>query len=174
MRTRLVLPAAALLVAAFALAQEPPFKGGFPPADEAQKARDEADYQRAITGYRFWYPTVSCEGIFNGNREKGIKDNESIIILSAGPRQVAFTANSDTPYGAGCLDLSAGPFVIEIPPGPFIGLADDHNQGWILDMGLPGPAGPKGGKHLILPPSYKEKVPEDYFTGQSVSNKVLI
>jgi hypothetical protein len=174
MRTLFVLPAAALLVAAIAIAQEPPFKGGFPSPDEAQKARDEADYQRAITAYRFWYPTISCEGIFNGNREKGIKDNESIIILSAGPRQVAFTANSDTPYGAGCLDLKDGPFVIEIPPGPFIGLANDHHQGWILDMGLPGPAGPKGGKHLILPPGYKGKVPEGYFVGQSASNKVLI
>ncbi len=174
MRTRTILPAAALLLAAFALAQEPPFKGGFPPADEAQKARDEDDYQRAITAYRFWYPTVSCEGIFNGNREKGIKDNENLLIMSAGPRQVAFTPNSDTPYGAGCLDLSAGPFVVEMPPGPFIGLANDHNQGWILDMGIPGPDAGKGGKHLILPPGYKEKVPEGYFVGQSVSNKVLV
>src|SRR4051812_32641829 len=101
MRTRFVLPAALLLVAAFALAQEPPFKGGFPQPDEAQKARDEADYQRAVTAYRFWYPTISCEGIFNGNREKGYKDNETIVVMSAGPRHVAFTPNSDTPYGAG-------------------------------------------------------------------------
>lgn len=146
----------------------------FPAAEAAEAARNQADFERAVTAYRFWYPTVSCEGIFNGNREKGIRDNESIIILSAGPRQVAFTANSDTPYGAGALDLSAGPFVVEIPPGPLIGLADDHHQGWILDMGLPGPAGPKGGKHLILPPGYEGKVPEGYFTGRSNSNKVLI
>jgi hypothetical protein len=46
MRTRHTLPAAVLLVAAIAVAQEPPFKGGFPPTDAAQKARDEADYQR--------------------------------------------------------------------------------------------------------------------------------
>src|SRR5262249_28240418 len=129
MRTRTILAAAALLVSPFAIGQEsPPFKGGFPTPDAAQKARDDADYQRAITAYRFWYPTVSCEGIFNGNREKGINDNESMIILSAGPRQVAFTANSDTPYGAGCLDLKDGPFVVELPPGPFIGLADSHHQ----------------------------------------------
>src|SRR5262249_24574509 len=134
----------------------------------------EADYQRAITAYRFWYPTVSCEGIFNGNRVKGIKDNESIIVLSAGPRQGAFTANSDTPYGAGCLDVKDGPYVVEMPPGNFIGLANDHHQGWILDMGLPGPAGNKGGKHLILPPDHKGEVPARYFAGKSASNKVLI
>src|SRR5262245_10113182 len=163
MRTRLILPAAALLVAALAVAQErAPFKGGFPPSDEAQKARDEADYHRAVTAYRFWYPTVSCEGIFNGCREVGMKDNESMMILSAGPRQVAFTANSDTPYGAGALDLKDGPYVIELPAGPLIGLADDRNQGWILDMGLPGPGGGKGGKHLILPLGYQGGVPKAY------------
>lgn len=174
MRTRLALPAAALLVAALALAQEPPFKGGFPPPDAAKTARDEADYQRAITAYRFWYPTVSCEGIFNGNREKGIKDNESVVILSAGPRHVAFTPNSDTPYGAGCIDLKDGPFVVEMPPGPFIGLANSHHQSWILDMGIPGPDAGKGGKHLILPHEYKGDVPPGYFVGRSPSNKVLI
>lgn len=171
---RTILPVAALILAAVAVAQEPPFKGGFPPSDAAEKARDATDYQRAVTAYRFWYPTISCEGIFNGNREKGIKDNESVSILSAGPRQVAFTANSDTPYGAGCLDLKDGPFVIEVPPGPFIGLANDHHQGWILDMGLPGPAADKGGKHLILPPDYKGEVPKGYYVGQSTSWKVLV
>src|SRR5262245_25470626 len=174
MRTRLTLPAAACLVAAIAVAQEPPFKGGFPPPDEARKARDEADYQRAVTAYRFWYPTVSCEGIFNGCRGLGMKDNESMMILWAGPRHVGFTANSDTPYGAGALDLKDGPYVIELPPGPFIGLVDDHHQGWVLDMGIPGPDKGKGGKHLVLPPGYKGEVPKGYFVGRSASNKVLI
>jgi hypothetical protein len=64
MRTRTTLAAAALLTAV-AVAQDPPFHGGFPPADAAQKARDDADYQRAMIAYRFWYPTISCEGIFN-------------------------------------------------------------------------------------------------------------
>lgn len=174
MRTRIALPGLVLLVAAVAAAEQPPFQGGFPSADQAQAARDEGDYQRAVIAYRFWYPTVSCEGIFNGNREKGIQDNKSIVILSAGPRQIAFTANSDTPYGAGCLDVKDGPFVIEMPPGPFIGLANSHHQSWILDMGLPGPDVGQGGKHLILPPDYQGKIPQGYFAGKSPSNKVLI
>src|SRR5262245_13985439 len=109
MRTRTTLAAAALLAAGALLgglapgrlapdvrAQDKPpggdrpynFERGFPTPETTQKARDEADYQRAITAYRFWYPTISCEGIFNGNREKGVNDNESIVILSAGPRHV--------------------------------------------------------------------------------------
>jgi hypothetical protein len=117
---------------------------------------------------------VSCEGIFNGYREIGIKDNQSMTIASAGPRQIAFTANSDTPYGSGALDLKDGPYVIELPPGPFIGLVDDHHQAWILDMGLPGPDKGKGGKHLVLPPGYEGKLPAGYFAGRSKLWKVLV
>jgi hypothetical protein len=165
--------ATAALIAAVAVAQDPPFRGGFPPADTAQKARDEADYQRAIIAYRFWYPTVSCEGMINGNRQAEVAENEGMMIMACGPRQVFFTPNSDTPYGAIGLDLANGPMVIEVPPGQFIGLVDDHHQGWVLDMGLPGPAGNKGGKHVVLPPGYKGEVPEGYFSGRSVSNKAL-
>src|SRR5262249_6154894 len=150
------------------------FEGGFPTKEGARRAHDEQDFQRAVTAYRFWYPTVSCEGIFNGNRERGIKDNESMMIVSAGPRHVVFTANSDTPYGGGTIDLKDGPWVVELPPGPFIALADDHHQRWIMDMGLPGPDAGKGGKHVILPPGYKEKPPAGHFVGRSSSFKAFI
>jgi hypothetical protein len=150
------------------------FVGGFPTPEATQQASDDADYQRAVIAYRFWYPTVSCEGIFNGNREQGLKDGESAPVLAAGPRHVGFTLNSDTPYCGGVVDLKDGPYVIELPPGPFVGAADDHHQGWILDLGLAGPDGGKGGKHLILPPGYKGEVPKGYFAGRSSSYKVLI
>jgi len=150
------------------------FERSFPTKEATERARDDADYERAVTAYRFWYPTVSAEGICNGNRVMGLKDNDGIMMMSAGPRHVLFTPNSDTPYAAAVVDVTDGPYVIEVPPGPFIGLADDHHQGWILDLGLPGPAGAKGGKHLILPPGYKADVPAGYFTGMSASNKVLV
>jgi hypothetical protein len=150
------------------------FNGGYPTSATATQARDDADFQRAVTAYRFWYPAVSVEGIFNGSRAVGILDNEAFGIAAAGPRQVGFTLNSDTPYGSGTIDLSKGPMVIELPPGPYIGLVNDHYQGWVLDMGLPGPDQGKGGKHLILPPGYKGAVPKDYHVGRSSSNKVLM
>src|SRR5262249_15210934 len=138
------------------------FERGYPTPETSQRDRDDADFQRAVTAYRFWYPTVSVEGIFNGNREAGIKDGAAWGIAGAGPRQLGFTLNSDTPYGSGVLDLSKGPMVIELPPGPFIGLVNDHNQGWVADMGLPGPDAGKGGRHLVLPPDYKGNVPSGY------------
>jgi hypothetical protein len=164
-----------MLYATIIGAQDPaPFKGGFPTPDEAQKTRDGADYQRAITAFRFWYPTVSCEGIFSGMRESGIRDNKEIQILACGPRHVLFTGNSDTPYGGSTIDLKDGPYVVELPAGPYIALAMDRHQRWILDMGLPGPGAGKGGKHLILPPGYTAKAPDGYNAGRSSSFKVAL
>lgn len=150
------------------------FSNGFPVKQSTLRARDDADLQRALIAYRFWYPTVSVEGIFNGNRTIGIEDGKQWGIASTGPRQIGFTLNSDTPYGSAVLDLSAGPMVIELPPGPFIGLVDDHNQGWVQDIGLPGPDAGKGGKHLVLPPGYKDNVPDGYYVGHSNSIKNLL
>lgn len=164
--------------AAFTIAQPPigeySFDNGYPAPATARKAYDDADYQRAITAYRFWYPTVSVEGIFNGNRSLGIEDNQGLSIAAASPRQIGFTLNSDTPYGSGTFDLSKGPLVIELPPGGYIGLVNDHYQGWIQDLGIPGPDAGKGGKHLVLPPGYKSKVPDGYYVGRSLSNKILL
>ncbi|MBD9597513.1 DUF1254 domain-containing protein [Ensifer sp. ENS05] len=150
------------------------FERGYPTPEATQKVRADALLQRALVAYRFWYPTVSVEGIFQGNRNVGIEDGKQWGIASTGPRQVGFTLNSDTPYGSGVLDLSNGPMVIELPEGAFIGLVDDHNQGWVQDMGLPGPDKGKGGKHLVLPPGYDGSVPEGYFVGRSTSIKNLI
>lgn len=177
---RVSLTLVALVLAAPAVGQDISpnaaygFERGFPTLNAARAASDDTDFQRAVTAYRFWYPTVSAEGIFNGNRELGIEDNRAIGIVAAGPRQTGFTLNSDTPYGSGTLDLADGPMVVELPPGPFIGLVDDHHQRWIADMGLPGPDAGKGGKHLILPPAYNGDIPAGYSIGRSSSFKALL
>lgn len=170
-----VLLALALASPAFAQDAKPyAFERGFPTPETTERARADADLERAVIAYSFWYPTVSVEGIFEGNRTVGIEDGKEWGIAATGPRQVGFTLNSDTPYGSGVLDLSNGPMVIEIPEGAFIGLVDDHNQGWVLDMGLPGPDKGKGGKHLVLPPDYTGEVPDGYFVGRSKSMKNLV
>lgn len=149
------------------------FVGGYPSANTAAAALDAADRARAVTAYRFFYPTVSVEGIFNGNREIGLADNAGIGMAATGPRQVGFTLNSDTPYAAAVLDLSDGPMVIDVPPGPFIGLVDDHHQRWVMDLGIPGPDGGKGGRHLVVGPDHDGAVPDGYFVGHAATFKVL-
>lgn len=151
-----------------------PFSHGYPTAQASQKARNDEVMQRAVIAYRFWYPTVSMEGIYNGNRVAGIADDKQWGIAATGPRQVGFTLNSDTPYGSAVLDLSQGPIVVDLPPGAFIGLINDHNQGWVADLGLPGPDAGKGGKHLILPPGYAGAAPDGYYVSRSPSLKNLL
>ena len=56
----------ATLAASPAFSQEYEFKGGFPTPETARRVQDEQDYQRAIQAYRFFYPTVSMEGTFQG------------------------------------------------------------------------------------------------------------
>jgi hypothetical protein len=83
---RLVFVAACAAPSAFPQNHE--FNGGYPVEATSKTARDDADFQRAVTAYRFWFPTVSCEGIFNGNRATGLKDDEHFAIMAGGPRQV--------------------------------------------------------------------------------------
>jgi len=150
------------------------FSQGYPTDDAAKKAIDDTDFQRAVQVYRFWYPTVSNEGIFQGNRDIGINDNVAGGMSAAGPRQVGFTLNSDTPYASATIDVSQGPMVVEIPAGPYIGLINDHNQTWVADLGLPGPNAGKGDKVVILPPGYKGATPPGYQVGHSETNKLLL
>lgn len=151
------------------------FVRGYPTAETAQRVHDDQDFQRAVQAYCFFYPTVSMEGTFQGTRDAGAEDNKAVMILACGPRHVLFTGNSDTPYSGGNLNLKEfGPTVIELPPGPYLGIVNDHNFGWIADVGLPGPDAGKGGKHLILPPGYSGKIPSGYFTSRSKTNLVLM
>jgi hypothetical protein len=60
--------------------------------------------------------------------------------MATSPRQQFGAANADTTYAIATVDLQiAGPTVVELPPGPFIGLVDDHNMRRVLDMGTIGP-----------------------------------
>lgn len=55
-----------------------------------------------------------------------------------------------------------------------MGTVNDLNQLWVLDIGLPGPAGAAGGKHAILPPGYEGTVPEGYYAGSATTDRVVV
>jgi hypothetical protein len=59
------------------------------------------------------------------------------------------TANADTLYYFGFLDLTKGPLVVETPPFT-LGTLDDTWFRWITDFGLPGPDRGEGGKYLLV------------------------
>jgi hypothetical protein len=143
------------------------FERGYPTMETAQKAYDDADLNRGIQAYRFFYPTVSGAGICKSNSAVGLVDNQTFGLINSKPC-------SDTPYGRIQLDLRAGPFVIEVPAGPLIVAAVDVNRRWVGDMGLPGPDHGRGGKHLLLPPGYQGPVPPGHHVWRSTTYRVLV
>ncbi len=150
------------------------FVNGYPTAATIQNVYDQADMNRAIQTYRFFYPSVSILATWDGNMEAGCVANKTFAIMDGAPAQVAFTPNSDTRYAGLPLDLSNGPIVLEVPAGPIMSAVDDMNQLWVMDIGMPGPDKGKGGKHIILPPNYTGKVPSGYYVGKSTTNHVLV
>jgi hypothetical protein len=84
------------------------------------------------------------------------------------------TPNYTTPYIATFIDLeTAGPMVIEIPPGLMAGMILDGWQRVLADLGVVGPDQGKGGKYLILPPGHEKIEPPGYYVTHSPSRVVL-
>jgi len=174
--------AAAALVCALAAtsaqsqtAQSPyRFELGYPVAGTVDRVHDASALRRAIEAYKFFYPTMSSEALWQELQAGGAKVNERSLILLSTPRQVfPTTANSDTPFAMGGFDLSmTGPLVVEMPAGLLIGFFNDAHMRWVHDLDRPGSDKGEGGKHLILPPGFKGEVPPGYFIGRAEANKV--
>ncbi|MFS2122702.1 DUF1254 domain-containing protein [Pseudomonas sp. Pseusp97] len=151
------------------------FLGGYPSETTVQRVRDELDLNRAVQAYRFFFPAVSMYSGWKGSVEQlGMKPNQSFALLEASPRKQVLTANSDTPYATMLLDLSQGPMVVELPPGPLMALVNDLNQQWVMDLGLTGPDKGLGGRHLVLPPGEASSSREGFFVGKSSTNRALL
>ena len=124
------------------------------------------------------YPAVSFESIRIGvKRDLGVDYNDLILADNfSGPEGLWLTANDTTIYAMANVDLAkAGPIVLELPPGPIVGMIEDFWQRSSIDVGLPGPDGGKGGKFLLLPPGYKGNVPQSgYFVVQGTTNNYNI
>ena len=140
------------------------FERGFPAnAEVIQSARDATVLRRAIEAYKYFYPTVATEAVIQQFEPFGARPNEVGIIMPQDPEQQFSVANQDTPYVIGVFDLKeAGPMVIEVPEGPYIGLIDDHNMEWFGDMGTIGSGQGKGEKNLLIPPGYVGEIPDGF------------
>jgi hypothetical protein len=118
---------------------------------------------------------VSLVAARRGFLEAGVKDNEILIFSELMDAKSLFlTANADTVYFLGFIDVSKGPMVFEVPP-KVLGALDDMWFRWVIDFGLPGPDRGTGGKYLILPPGYDGPVPEaGYSVARSRTTRLLI
>ncbi|MGI9244813.1 MAG: DUF1254 domain-containing protein [Verrucomicrobiales bacterium] len=153
------------IIVAQAPAQESPYKmeRGFPAGDATiEKARHATSLRRAIEAYKFFFPTLATEAVFQQFVPHGAVPNRVGIIMPQDPEQQFSVSNQDTPSIISVFDLRDGPMVIDIPAGPVMGLMNDHHMEWYGDMGVIGPGKGKGEKDLLVPPGYDEEIPDGY------------
>ena len=150
------------------------FKDGAPSAATVAKVYDNLDFTHAFNAFVNTMQGVSIAAIHKGLLSVGVKDNEVIVFSELMDAKSLFlTANADTVYFIGVLDLSKGPMVLEVPPKA-LGAIDDYWFRWVIDFGLPGPDRGEGGKYLILPPGYDGPVPEGgFFVARARTTRVL-
>ena len=151
------------------------FRDGAPNQATLDKVYENLDYTRAFEAFVNTMQGVNAAAIRKGLQDIGVKDNEIILFSKLMDSNSLFlTANADTVYFIGTLDLTNGPMVLETPPGA-LGTLDDMWWRWVIDFGAPGPDRGAGGKYLILPPGYDGQVPEGgFYVAQSRTNRVLI
>ncbi len=149
------------------------FFDGFPDDATVEKIYDNLDFQRAVQAYLLGIPVVSMAGLRNGIIRIG-PANITIPIFEnlMDARTLWLTANCNTPYAQIWIDLHNGPLVLEAPPKVLGAINDSWNR-YVVDIGIAGPDKGDGGKYLVLPPGYKENIPEGYFVVQSTTFECL-
>ncbi len=151
------------------------FRDGVPSGEAADKLYDHLDFVHAVNAYLDGFAAASTYAIRKGFHDAGAADNSFIIFSQLmGSESVFLTANADTVYYVGVIDLSSGPMVVETPPQA-LGVIDDMWWGWIIDFGLPGPDRGEGGRFLLVPPGYDGTLPDSgYHVGHSRTSRALV
>jgi hypothetical protein len=149
------------------------FKDGVPSNATAAKVYDHIDFTHAYNAFMNTMSGVSIAALDKGLQSVGVKDNEIIVFSELMDAKSLFlTANADTIYVIGILDLSKGPMVVEVPP-KFLGAIDDQWFRWVIDLGLPGGDRGLGGKYLVVPPGYTGTIPDGgFFVARSRTTRV--
>ncbi|MBA2116270.1 DUF1254 domain-containing protein [Bremerella alba] len=150
------------------------FHDGTPSEETAQKAIDTVTFARALNVYNNSFRGSSALGLVKGFQSIGAESGDIIIFEELMDSNSLFlTANADTVYYLGWIDLSKGPVVIDQPSGG-LGAINDMWFQWVIDMGRPGPDRGLGGKYLIVGPDYDGTLPQGgYFVAHAKTNTVL-
>ncbi|MFN7887205.1 MAG: DUF1254 domain-containing protein, partial [Betaproteobacteria bacterium] len=151
------------------------FRDGAPSQATLAKVYDNLDFMHAVQVFVNTMQGVNAAALRKGFLDIGVKDNEILVFSRLMDAKSLFlTANADTVYFVGILDLTQGPMVLETPPNA-LGTLDDMWWRWVIDFGAPGPDRGAGGKYLILPPGYDGPVPEGgFYVARSKTTRVLI
>jgi hypothetical protein len=139
------------------------FVDGVPSSETSERVYDHLDFTHALNVFLNGFPGASTQALRKGLHEAGAEDNAILIFSELMDSQSLFlTANADTVYFIGFVDLSSGPMVVDTPPKA-LALFDDMWFQWIVDFGLPGPDRGEGGRYLLVPPGYDGSLPDSGF-----------
>jgi hypothetical protein len=134
----------------------------------ATQLAERSLHRRAVEAVIWGMPAVNAQLMFDAMKHCGGDFNQ--IVYWSRPltwKNQTLTPNPTTIYVFPFFNtLHVGPVVLEIPPADgensITGSVDDGWQTAVADVGPAGADEGKGGKYLILPPGYKEKVPGGY------------
>jgi hypothetical protein len=167
--TRLALLFLVCLSACNEKQPEPNAKTAAEPLSAAELTQD-ALHRRAVEAVIWGTPAVNFDRMYQAmvHDTKAGEGSNKIVYWSRrfDWKNQTLTPNPDTIYFQPFFNTKdVGPVVLEIPPadeGSITGSVDDCWQAAIEDVGPAGVDKGKGGKYLILPPGYKDKVPSGY------------
>jgi hypothetical protein len=144
------------------------FDDGAPSEATAALLYDHLDFVHAVEAFLGALPGASLAAMRRGFQSAGVEDNSFTFFPDLmDSASVFLTANCDTVYFWGFIDLSDGPIVLDVPalgpPSGLLGTIDDMWFRWVTDVGLPGPDRGAGGRYLIVGPGYDGPLPESGF-----------
>lgn len=152
------------------------FTNGAPDAATSALVYDNLDRMRGVQAFLRGMSATSVRAMCNGLDSVGVKANRGFGITEdlMDARTLFLTPNTTTVYLFGCMDLTDGPMVLDVPTG-VLGPVDDADFRWVTDLGLTGPDAGKGGKYLFVPPGWKDPLPSDgYFIATPATNTLLV
>ena len=144
------------------------FDDGAPSEATAALLYDNLDFLHAVEAFLGALPGASLAAMRRGFESAGVEDNSFTFFPELMDSASLFlTANCDTVYFWGFIDLSNGPMVLDVPPlGPpsgLLGTIDDMWFRWVTDLGLAGPDRGAGGRYLLVGPGYDGPLPDSGF-----------
>ena len=137
----------------------------------AEELAHSAIERRAIEAVIWGMPAVNFDLMYQAmirDAKAGAGSNKIVYWSKLSDwKNQTLTPNPDAVYFMPFFDTKdVGPVVLEIPPadegGSITGSIMDCWQAALEDVGTAGVDKGKGGKCLILPPNYKEKIPDGY------------
>ena len=140
---------------------------GVPDKETTQKVYDNLDLQRATQAFLSTIQISSLNAMEKGLLKFGPPNTTALLFEDLmDSKALWLTPNTVSVYMATWMELGDEPMVIETPPN-VLGFINDAWFKYVADFGNAGPDKGKGGKFLIVPPSYKGVLPEGYHVART-------